>query len=168
MLKIINKKVQAYFISMISKLDMDIYKVIEECNPNQKLKILIIFDEFIDDTFGNKKHNSITTRFSIRYRKLNIFFVFLTQYYLGVPNKYQTKTYTLLEKILKLIMTTDEKIINEKLQYVIDRKAVKISGLLSGKFNKYDQLTGEKILSSDKRRVIEQGNFTYFSLSKTF
>ena len=33
----------------------DIYKDIEEYNPNKKRKILIVFDDTIADIFSNKK-----------------------------------------------------------------------------------------------------------------
>ena len=33
----------------------DIYKNIEEYNPNKKRKILIVFDDMIDDMLSNKK-----------------------------------------------------------------------------------------------------------------
>ena len=58
-------------------------------------------------------------------------------------------------------MKIDDQIRDEKLQYVINREAVKISALSSGKIDKYEYLTGEEILSSDQRRVIEQAKFTY-------
>ena len=38
--------------------------------------------------------------------------------------------------------------------------------ILSGKIDKYEYLTGEEILTSDQRRVIEQATFTYFPLGK--
>ena len=49
-------------------------------------------------------------------------------------------------------MTTDDKIRDEKLQYNIDREAVKISALSSGKSGKYEYLTGETycLLIKDK------------------
>ena len=50
-----------------------------------------------------------------------------------------------------------DKIRGEKLQYDIDREAAKISALSSGKINKYEIFTGEELLLSDQRRVIEQG-----------
>ena len=50
----------------------DIYKIIEECTPNKKRKVLIIFDDMIADMFSNKKLNSIVTGLFIRVRKLNI------------------------------------------------------------------------------------------------
>ena len=62
-------------------------------------------------------------------------------------------------------MTTDDKIRDEKLQY-IDREAAKISALSSGKVTKYEYLTDEEILPSDQRRVKEQAKFTYSLLGK--
>ena len=50
-----------------------------------------------------------------------------------------------------------DKIRGEKLQYNIDREAAKISALSYGKINKYEIFTGEELLLSDQRRVIEQG-----------
>ena len=47
-------------------------------------------------------------------------------------------------------MTTDDKIKDEKLHYDINRGATKISTLSSGKIDKYEYLTGEEILPSDK------------------
>ena len=49
----------------------------------------------------------------------------------------------LAERILKLIMTTDDKIRNKKRQYDINRKAAKISVLSSGKIDTCEYLTGE-------------------------
>ena len=58
------------------------------------------------------------------------------------------------------------KIVYEKLQYDINREAVKISALSSGKIDKYEYLTGEEILPSDLRIVIERAKFTYSHLEK--
>ena len=63
-------------------------------------------------------------------------------------------------------MTIDDKIRDEKLQYDINREAAQISALLSCKVEKYEYLTGEEILTSDQRRVIEQGKFSYSPLRK--
>ena len=52
----------------------DIYKNIEEYNPTKKRKILIVFDNII----GDKKLYSIVTEFFIRYKKLNISLVFIS------------------------------------------------------------------------------------------
>ena len=66
-------------------------------------------------------------------------------------------------------MTIDDKMRKEKLQYGINRKALKILALLSGKKkDKYEYLTSEEILPSDQSRVIEQAKFPYCSLEKAF
>ena len=65
-------------------------------------------------------------------------------------------------------MTIDDNVRDEKLQYRINRKAAKISALLLRKIDKYEYLTSEKIILSDKRRAIEQTKLTYSSLSKAF
>ena len=57
-------------------------------------------------------------------------------------------------------MAIDDKISNEKLQYDINRKAAKKSALSSGKIAKYEYVTGEKILTSNQRQIIEQARFT--------
>ena len=63
-------------------------------------------------------------------------------------------------------MTIDDKIRDKKLQYDINREAAKVSALSSGKIDKYEYLTAEKILPSDQRRVTEQAKFTYYLLGK--
>ena len=40
----------------------------------------------------------------------------------------------------------------EELQYDINREAAKISTLSSGKIDKYEYLTGEKILPSEEKK----------------
>ena len=47
----------------------DIYKNIEDYNPNKKRKILIVFDYIIADMLCNKKLNPIITELFIRGRK---------------------------------------------------------------------------------------------------
>ena len=56
----------------------DIYKNIEEYNPNKKGKILVVFDDMIAYMVSNKKVNPIVTKLFIRGRKLKIF-LFLLQ-----------------------------------------------------------------------------------------
>ena len=63
----------------------DIYKNIEDYNPNKERKILIVFDDMIADMLSNKKINPIVTELFIRDRKLNISIVFITQSYFAVP-----------------------------------------------------------------------------------
>ena len=58
----------------------DIYKNVEECNPNKKKrKILIVLDDMIADMLSNKRLKPIVTELFIRGRKLNIHLVFITQ-----------------------------------------------------------------------------------------
>ena len=65
-------------------------------------------------------------------------------------------------------MTTDDRIRDETLQYDINREAAKISVLLSIKVDKYEYLTGEEILPTNQRQIIEKANFTYSLLEKAF
>ena len=65
-------------------------------------------------------------------------------------------------------MTIEDQIKDEKLQYDINRKAAKISVLLSGKIDKYEYLTGEEILPSNQQQIIEQAKFTDSPLGKVF
>ena len=61
-------------------------------------------------------------------------------------------------------MKIDDKIIDEKLQYDIDKEAAKISALSSSEIDKYEFLTGEEILPSEQNRIMEQAKFTYSPL----
>ena len=56
----------------------DVYKNIEDYNPEKKRKVLIVFDDMIADMINNKKLDSIVTELFIRGRKLNISMVFIT------------------------------------------------------------------------------------------
>ena len=56
----------------------DVYKNINDYNPDKENKIHIVFDDTIADMI-NKKLNSIVTELFIRGRKLNISLVFITQ-----------------------------------------------------------------------------------------
>ena len=85
---LINEKVHVNdskaFIEYSNNMD-NIYKNIEEYNPNKKRKILIVFDDMFADMLSNKKLNSIVTELFIRIRKLNISLVFIAQSYFKVP-----------------------------------------------------------------------------------
>ena len=56
----------------------DVYKTIEEYNPNIKGKVLIVFDDMIADMINNKKLNPVVTELFIKGRKRNISIVFIT------------------------------------------------------------------------------------------
>ena len=47
-------------------------------------------------------------------------------------------------------MAIDDKIKDERLQYSVKKEAAEISALSSGKVDKYEYLTGEEILPSNK------------------
>ena len=66
------------------------------------------------------------------------------------------------------MMTINDQIKDEKLQYNINREAAKISALSSGKLHKYEYLNGEDILPSTQQQITEQTKFTYSPLGKTF
>ena len=66
------------------------------------------------------------------------------------------------------LMTINDQIRDEKLQYDINRKAAEISALKSGKIGKYEYLTGNKILPSNQQQIIEQAKFTSFPSGKAF
>ena len=66
------------------------------------------------------------------------------------------------------MMTINDQIKDEKLQYNINTEAAKISALSSGKLHKYEYLTGEDILPSNQQQIIEQTKFTYSPLGKAF
>ena len=71
------------FIEYSNYVD-DSYKNIEECKPNKKRKILIIFYDMIADMISNEKRFPTVTKLFIRGRKLNIYFAFITQSYFAV------------------------------------------------------------------------------------
>ena len=63
----------------------DVYRNINDYNPNKENNVLIVFDDMIADMIDNKKLNSIVTELFIRGRKLNISLFFITQSYFKVP-----------------------------------------------------------------------------------
>ena len=65
-------------------------------------------------------------------------------------------------------MAIDDNIKDEKRQCDINKEAVKISVLSSGKIDKYEYLTGEEILPSGQCRITDQAKFTYSPLGKAF
>ena len=56
----------------------DIYESIEEHNPNEKRKMLIIFYDLIANILKNKKPNPTVTELFIRGRKLSNSLVYIT------------------------------------------------------------------------------------------
>ena len=70
----------------------DVYKNINNYNPDKENKIPIVFDDMIPDMMNNKKLNSIATELFIRARKQNISLVFTTQSYFKVPKDVRLNT----------------------------------------------------------------------------
>ena len=56
--------------------------------------------------------------------------------------------------------------LDEKLKHNINRETAKISALSSKESNKYEYLTGEEILPSNQKQIIEKAKFTYLSKNK--
>ena len=65
------------FIEYSDDID-DIYKNIEEYNPNKNRKISLLFDGMVVDMLSNKKLNPIVTELFIRGKKLSISLIFIT------------------------------------------------------------------------------------------
>ena len=63
-------------------------------------------------------------------------------------------------------MIVDDKIRDKKLQYIINKEAAKISALSSDEIEKYEYLTGEVLLPSNRSKTLEQNKFKYCSLEK--
>ena len=70
----------------------DVYKNIDDYNPDKENKILIVFDDMIEDMDHNEKLNSIVTELFIRGRKLNIFLFFITKSYFKVSKDVRLNT----------------------------------------------------------------------------
>ena len=118
----------------------DIYKNIEEYNPNKEHKILIVFDDIIADVFNNNKFNPVVTKLSVR----GIYLVFITQSYFAVPKNiilisthlfyYNHSSDISFQEFMNLykrfteksyIMAIDHKIRDEKLKYVLTERMQK-------------------------------------------
>ena len=65
----------------------DVYENIEEYDPDKEHKTLIVFDDMVADMISNQKLDPTVTKLLFRGRKLNIFFVFITQSLFIVPKK---------------------------------------------------------------------------------
>ena len=67
----------------------DVYKNIEDYNPEKKCKVLIFFDDMIPDMTNNKKLNPVVTELFTRGRKLNVSIVVITQSYFKMPKNFR-------------------------------------------------------------------------------
>ena len=85
-----------------------------------------------------------------------------------IPSDFLCFIKNLLKWIYIKIMTTDDQIKDEKLQYDIHREAAKISALSSGKIDKYEYLARGEILPSNQKQITEQIKLTYSLIGKAF
>ena len=63
----------------------DVYNNIGNYNTWRERKILIVFDDMIADIYSNNKFSAIIKELLVRYRKLNITVVFISQSCFLVP-----------------------------------------------------------------------------------
>ena len=100
------------FIECPNTMD-DVYKNVNDYNPNRKRKILIVFDDMFANIMTNKKCQAIIKEIFIRCRKLNISILFLKQFSLSVPK------YLKLNSTTFLIMSISKKENCTRLQLII-------------------------------------------------
>ena len=74
----------------------DVYNNMNDYIPTRKRKILIVFDDMINDIMTNKKFQAIVKELFIRCRKLNISLVFIRQSYFSVPKKVRLNSTTII------------------------------------------------------------------------
>ena len=74
----------------------------------------------------------------------------------------------LSEQIYNKTITIDYQIKDEKQQFDINREAAKMSALSSGKTNRYEYLTGDKMLPYHQKQITEQVKLIYSPLGKNF
>ena len=65
----------------------DVYNKIDDYNSKIKRKVLIVLNDMIADIMTNKKSQATIKELFIRYRKLNISLVFISQSYFSVPKE---------------------------------------------------------------------------------
>ena len=78
----------------------DVYKNIEDYNPDKERKVLIVFDDMIADMINNKRLSPVMTELFIRGRKLDTSIVFITQCYFKVSKDFRlNSTHIFIMKI---------------------------------------------------------------------
>ena len=96
------------FIEYSNTID-DVYKNIDDYNPNRRRKILIVFDDMIADIMKNEKFQAIINELFIRCRKINISLAFITHSYFSVPKDVRLKSMHYF--IMNLIIRENYKIL---------------------------------------------------------
>ena len=106
----------------------DVFKNINNYNPDKENKVMTVFNDMIADMISNKKLNSIATELFIRCRKLNISLAFISQSKSKVPKDVRNNsTHFFIMKIpnkreLQRIAINDSSDINTKDFIEIHRK----------------------------------------------
>ena len=78
----------------------DVYKDIDDYNPNRKRKILIVFYGMIADIMSNENVQIVVKEMFITFRKLNVSLVFISQSYFFIPKDVRlNSTHYLIMKI---------------------------------------------------------------------
>ena len=78
--RIIKLKNPKVFIDYSQIID-DVYENLEDYNPMNKRKVLIVLNDMIADMESNKKLSPVATELFLRARNLNISLVFISQSY---------------------------------------------------------------------------------------
>ena len=71
------------FIDNSQTID-DVYQNLEHWNPTKKRRVLIVFNNMIEDMESNKKLSPFVTELFLKRRKLNILLAFISQSYFKV------------------------------------------------------------------------------------
>ena len=165
----------------------DVYKIIDDYNPDKENKILIVFNDMIADMIHNKKLNSIVTELFIRGRKLNISLVFITQSYFKVPKDVRLNTsHFFIAKIAKRelqqiainhssdINTKDfaniyKKCTAEPYSFLVNNTTLSSNNPLTFRKNLFKiECNSLECNSINLQQIIEQARFTYSPLEKAF
>ena len=110
----------------------DVYKSIDDYNPDKEKKILIVFDDMIANMINNKKLNSIVAELFVKGSKLSICFVLIMQSNFKVPKYVRLNTtYFFIAKIQ----------IRRELQQIGMNHSADVS--IKGFANIYRDFTGE-------------------------
>ena len=87
------------FIECSDTMD-DVYENINDYNSRRRRKILIVFDDMIAYIMTNRIFQAVIKELFIRCRKLNMSFVFITQFCFSVPKDVRlNSTHYLIMKI---------------------------------------------------------------------
>ena len=144
--------------------DIDnIYGNIDEYNSNKLRKKLIALPYMFADMLSNEKPKFKITQLFIRSRKVNIFIVLLHNVILFllvsgttlVSDNRLCFICQLLKAIQKFIITIDDKIREENYRMILAEKQQK-AALSSGKEDKYEYLTGEKLLPPPQSEILKK------------